>query len=126
MKSIRNKYLKNAKFSDAQFRKILQLFCLEMDALKVSEYLSFNRNTINRIYHKIRLRICEICDNESPFSAGEIELDESYFGGKRQDKRGRGAIDKIIVFGILKRGDKVYTQIVKKLLNPRVIAYYRR
>lgn len=42
-----------------------------------------------------------------------MELDESYFGAKRvRGKRGRGAGGKTIVFGILKRGDKVYTEIV--------------
>ena len=43
---------------------------------------------------------------------GSIELDESYFGGVRKGKRGRGASGKVAVFGILKRGGKVYTQIV--------------
>ena len=43
---------------------------------------------------------------------GEIEVDESYFGGVRKGKRGRGAAGKVAVFGILKRGGKVYTQIV--------------
>ncbi|WP_086188692.1 IS1595 family transposase [Acinetobacter sp. ANC 4470] len=42
----------------------------------------------------------------------EVELDESYFGGARKGKRGRGAAGKIIVFGLLKRNDKVYTIIV--------------
>ena len=43
---------------------------------------------------------------------GEIEVDESYFGGKRKSKRGRGAAGKIPVFGLLKRGGKVYTKII--------------
>ena len=43
---------------------------------------------------------------------GEIEVDESYFGGKRKGKRGRGAAGKIPVFGLLKRGGKVYTKII--------------
>jgi transposase len=34
---------------------------------------------------------------------GEIELDESYFGGKRKGQRGRGAFNKVPVFGILER-----------------------
>lgn len=42
----------------------------------------------------------------------QIELDESYFGGARKGKRGRGAAGKVIVFGILKRGRKVYTKVV--------------
>jgi len=44
---------------------------------------------------------------------GQIEVDESYFVARRvRGKRGRGALGKTIVFGLLKRGDKVYTEIV--------------
>jgi transposase len=43
---------------------------------------------------------------------GAVELDESYFGGFRKGKRGRGAAGKVAVFGILKRGGKVYTKVV--------------
>ena len=39
-------------------------------------------------------------------------MDESYFGGVRKGKRGRGAAGKIAVFGLLKRGGNVYTKIV--------------
>ena len=38
-----------------------------------------------------------------------MEVDESYFGGKRKGKRGRGAKGKVPVFGLLKRGGRVYT-----------------
>ena len=43
---------------------------------------------------------------------GSIELDESYFGSIRKDKRGRAAAGKTVAFGIFKRGGKVYTQVV--------------
>ena len=43
---------------------------------------------------------------------GEVEVDESYFGGRRKGRRGRGAGGKIPVFGLLKRGGKVYTKII--------------
>ena len=44
---------------------------------------------------------------------GEFELDESYFGAHRvRGIRGRGARGKIIVFGIFKRPNTVYTYIV--------------
>ena len=36
---------------------------------------------------------------------GEIEVDESYFGGKRKGKRGCGAAGSVPVFGLLKRGE---------------------
>jgi len=44
---------------------------------------------------------------------GAVELDESYFGGARKGKRGRGAAGKVAVFGILKRHDRVYTVVVE-------------
>jgi transposase len=44
--------------------------------------------------------------------SGEIEFDESYFGGKRKGQRGRGAAGKVPVFGLLKRGGKAYTKII--------------
>lgn len=53
------------------------------------------------------------CERHSPLSAGEVEADESYFGARRvRGKRGRGASGKTIVFGLLKRDGKVYTEIV--------------
>ena len=46
--------------------------------------------------------------------AGEVEVDESYFGARRvRGKRGRGASGKTPVIGLLKRGGKVFTQIVE-------------
>jgi len=42
----------------------------------------------------------------------EIEVDESYFGGKRKGQRGRGAAGQIPVFGLLKRGGRVYTRVI--------------
>lgn len=41
-------------------------------------------------------------------------MDESYFGARRvRGIRGRGAKGKQIVFGLIKRGGKVYTQVVE-------------
>ena len=63
-------------------------------------------------YQRIRARLAQECAAQSPFS-GTLEADESYFGPKRvRGKRGRGAGGKTIVFGLLKRGDCVYTEIV--------------
>ena len=104
-----NKYFFRAKISDSKFRTVLRLFCLDMEAKKVAEFTGLNRGCINNIYNKLRERIAELCETESPFENGEIELDESYFGARRvRGIRGRGAKGKIPVFGMLKRGDRVY------------------
>ena len=71
------------------------------------------------------MRIAEICEAESPFENGEIELDESYFGSRRVRRlMGRGARGKTPVFGMLKRGEKVYVQIVKNSSINRAVADY--
>jgi transposase len=41
-----------------------------------------------------------------------VEIDESYFGGRRKGKRGRGAAGKVPVFGLLKCGGKVHAVII--------------
>ncbi|MGK0176824.1 MAG: transposase, partial [Lentimonas sp.] len=43
---------------------------------------------------------------------GEVETDESYFGGVRKGKRGLGAAGKVTAFGLLKRGGEVFTAII--------------
>jgi transposase-like protein len=69
--------------------------------------------SINKILTLIRIRIFELSQIQSAPLVGQIEVDESYFGARRvKGKRGRGARGKTIVFGLLKRGDKVYTEIV--------------
>ena len=74
--------------------------------------LDINRNTVNRYFMKIRERIAEHSENTTRES-GIFEVDERYFGAKRvRGKRGRGASGKTIVFGLLKRDGKVYTQII--------------
>ena len=68
--------------------------------------------SVNTLYPRIRVCLAQECAAQSPFS-GELEADESYFGPKRiRGRRGRGAGGKTIVFGLFKRGDCVYTEIV--------------
>lgn len=43
---------------------------------------------------------------------GEVEVDESYYGGRRRGKRGRGAAGKTIVAGAVERGGRVIAQVV--------------
>ena len=73
-------------------------------------------NLISAIYN-FELRWFGKRSNQKRLSYGEIELDESYFGAKRQRgfhgklKRGGGTL-KQPVFGIFERDGRVYTEIV--------------
>jgi transposase len=71
-----------------------------------------HRNSAIRFFHKLREKIALKQQDRSEQFCGKIELDESYFGGMRKGKRGRGAAGKVPVFGILKRGGQVYTQVI--------------
>jgi transposase len=85
---------------------------LEVTARAAADLMEIEANTAALFYRKLRKIIAEKLEAEGSEFAGEIELDESYFGGVRKGKRGRGAAGKVPVFGILKRGGKVYTQMI--------------
>jgi len=110
--TVEYKQFVRAKISSKKFRQILRSFALDLTATQIAVLTNLNRNTVNRYLTFIRQSVARFCELESPFS-GIIELDESYFGAKRaKGKRGRGAADKTIVFGIYKRNGRVYTEIV--------------
>ncbi|GHV47865.1 hypothetical protein FACS189499_06120 [Clostridia bacterium] len=109
---MKNKYIYHSKISEAKFREIVKLFSMDLNATQTAELANLSRNTINSLYSAMRIRIAEYSEANTPFR-GDIEVDESYFGAKRvKAKRGRGARGKTIVFGLLKREGKVYTEIV--------------
>ena len=112
MYSIKSRYFKRSRISDKKIREIIKYFSLDFTITKISILVNIDRKIVNKYVNKIRAILCSYCEKISLFK-GEIELDESYFGGKKKgDKRGRGVTNKIPVFGILKRDGKVYTQIV--------------
>ena len=63
-----------------------------------------------RMAHEIRKLMGEM-DVGGLF--GEVEVDETYIGGKRSGKRGRGAQGKTVVAGMKQRNGPVKTQVVK-------------
>ena len=92
--------------------QILYYFYLELSAKKTAKELNLDYGSVLRKFMQFRKFIAEYCNKEANKLNGEIEIDESYFGGKRKGNRGRGANNKAIVFGILERKGKVYTKIV--------------
>jgi transposase len=46
---------------------------------------------------------------------GHVEADEAYVGGYRPGKRGRGAANKTIVFGIKERDGRMHTEVVPNI-----------
>lgn len=123
----KNRYQKYSKFSERKFREILRCFAQDFTASDAAKLTSVSLGSVNTIFLKLRRYIAQECEKQTPFE-GIFELDESYFGPRRvQSKRARGARDKTIVFGIFKREDKVYTEIVpdaSKASLIKVIKYH--
>ena len=121
----KNKYVIRSRISEAKFRQIILLFSEDLSATQIYHLTGLSRQTINKYLTAIRLRILELSLLQSDPLVGQIEVDESYFGARRvRGKRGRGARGKTIVFGLLKRGDRVYTEIVpncKSITLQRII-----
>lgn len=92
---------------------LIEHFVSGSTARTAASLCSVNRKTATFFFLRLREIIAIALEAQSAaMFGGEIEVDESYFGGKRKGKRGRGAAGKIPVFGLLKRGGKVYTKII--------------
>lgn len=93
--------------------KLLEYFVLEATARSAADLLGIQPNSAALFYRKLRTVIAQHLEQDAhEIFDGAVELDESYFGGVRKGKRGRGAAGKVVVFGILKRGGKVFTKVV--------------
>ena len=119
--------MQKSRLSQYKQARLVEHFVAGTTARTAASLCGVHRNTA--AYYFLRLR--EIiayeleADSEAMFG-GEIEVDESYFGGKRKGKRGRGAAGKIPVFGLLKRGGKVYTKIIPDVSGATLIPIIER
>ena len=113
LKPLKNTKISLLNLSSSEWLSLLKLFELSISARKASQELHISYKTALKGFDIIRSAITESLSKSDEILKGEIELDESYFGGKRKGKRGRGAGGKTIVFGILERGGKVSVSIVK-------------
>ena len=93
-------------------RDLVGHFVAGTPARLAAELVDVNRNTAILYFHKLRETIAARLAEETPFLAGEVEVDESYFGGARKGKRGRGAAGKVPIFGLLERGGKVHAVMI--------------
>lgn len=91
---------------------VLHYFSLEIPVNKTARDLDMNYKSVRSKYMQYRREIYTYLNQEFNKLSGEIECDESYFGGKRKGPRGRGSANKIKVFGMLERKGKIYTTII--------------
>jgi transposase len=95
--------MRKSRLSDYKQDRLIEHFISGSTALTAASLCGVNRKTAAFFFLRLREIIALELEAESEaMFGGEIEVDESYFGGKRKGKRGRGAAGKIPVFGLLK------------------------
>ena len=99
----------------------VKLFELDTSVRESASQLDLSYNTVYALFNLFRQSIAGSDKDTSFILSGEIEMDESYFGGRRKGNRGRGAAGKIPVFGILERGGKVRVEVVRNVTGESLL-----
>lgn len=103
--------MRKSRLSAAKQARLIEYFVAGTTARTAAALVGVNKTSAAYYFQRLRELIYQTLEQDTPRD-GKIEVDESYFGGNRKGKRGRGAAGKVPVFGLLKRGGRVYTQII--------------
>ena len=102
---------------------LIKLFELEVSARKASIQMGISYPTVLKAFNIMRMAITAHSLDGNLLLEGEVEADESYFGGKRKGKRGRGSRNKIPVFGILERKGTVKVEVLRNVSAEEILNY---
>jgi len=104
------RWLSRVRLSPKQWIWLVKLFSLEISTRRMAKELEVHYSTALKAVDAIRMSI--VMHGEDDLLKGTIEMDETYFGGRRKGKRGRGAFHKVPVFGILERNGRVFVNVL--------------
>jgi len=93
-----------------------------ISAKQIQREMGVTYKTAWRMFHQIRSLLGEDISKLD----GEVEVDETYIGGRKQGKRGRGAEGKTKVVGAVQRGGKVVAQVVPDVKRHTLIPFMTR
>ena len=119
--------MRKSRLSVYKQDRLIEHFVSGSTARTAAVLIGVNKSTAAYFFHRLReIIVFEIEQESHEVFDGEIEVDESYFGGRRKGKRGRGAGGKTPVFGLLKRGGRVYTKIIPDASSATLIPIIKR
>jgi transposase len=107
-----NKYYRRSRISEWKFRVLVRYFALDLSATDAARLINLTRKTTTVVFLKIRRRIAQESERNSPFVTGRITRDESHscticICGRS----GCGVSNKTPVFALLKHDSRIYTEI---------------
>ena len=121
--------IKRIRISGKKFSLLIKCFALDLNASQTAKLSDLNRNTVNRYFTFLRSLVISqaIKERHDQQIFNGVEIDERYFGPRRQrGKRGRGASKKIVVLGLLKRNGKVFAEIVSRASQEELLPIIRQ
>lgn len=118
IENIKNKYVKRAKITEIQFRKMIRYFVADMSATQIAEKISLNRNTVNRYLNELRERMAEFGERFAPFKS-ELIVDN-------QNNSRHAFSDKLVDnIGFLKRRGKVYSNMLTNVVPNKLYKFIK-
>ncbi len=93
-----------------------------ISAKQIERETGVTYKTAWRMFNKIRTLLQE----DIPALTGEVEVDETYVGGRRHGKRGRGAEGKAKVIGAVQRNGKVIAQVIPDVKRHTLVPFMVR
>jgi transposase len=88
-----------------------------ISAKQIERETGVTYKTAWRMFHEIR----SLLQEKPRLTSGEFEIDETYIGGRRAGKRGRGAAGKTPVLGIVRRKGRVSASIHKDVRGSTIM-----
>ena len=76
------RWINHGRFSCIQWLFLVKLFELELSIRKMSEQMNLAYTTVYKAISVMRLSILSHAEDAQELLEGEIEIDESYFGGR--------------------------------------------
>ena len=102
--------LKRCRLKAREPKRLLEFVVLEVTARAAADLMGLQVNAAALFYRNVRMMISEKLEAEALELAGEVELDEIYFGGVRKGTRGRGAAPLDPVMVLVRAGSMISTR----------------
>jgi transposase len=90
-----------------------------ISAKQIQRELGVTYKTAWRMFKQIR----SLLQEDTPALTGEVEVDETYVGGKRHGKRGRGSENKAKVIGAVQRNGKVIARVIPDVKRHSLVPF---
>ncbi|MBC6427702.1 MAG: IS1595 family transposase [Cellvibrionales bacterium] len=119
--------MRKSRISQFKQGRLIDHFIAGATARTAARLVGVHRNSAALYFHRLRQIIAVQTETESAaMFGGEVEVDESYFGGQRKGKRGRGAAGKTPVFGAARRGGRVYARVIPDAQSRTLLPIIKR